>query len=224
MCHLGVSLHCSSFWGWNPPKTPIFGAWIGVFKPNWKKYRKFHVIDFDQIFHNDGDHQVVVVGGPNRRPTKPRWRTATILKKNLLNRHNSAIVCRFWWDLVQWRILDPYSGSIVKISNFWKSKMAAATILKITKISISTEQFDRSLRNLVRWCKMGLLTSQTVKKLNFKNPRWRTAAILKTVKSPYLCNLLACQEVTGITELCCRQNENDIPIKDDTVAENWAKN
>ena len=33
-----------------------------------------------------------------------------------------------------------------------------------------------------------------------------------------------CQEVTGITELfkhdCCRQNENDIPIKDDTVAEN----
>ena len=23
---------------------------------------------------------------------------------------------------------------------------------------------------------------------------------------------------------CCRQNENDIPIKDDTVAENWAKN
>jgi len=36
-----------------------------------------------------------------------------------------------------------------------------------------------------------------------------------------------CQEVTGITELfeawCCRQNENDIPIKNDTVAENWAK-
>jgi len=23
---------------------------------------------------------------------------------------------------------------------------------------------------------------------------------------------------------CCRQNENDISIKDDTVAENWAKN
>jgi len=26
--------------------------------------------------------------------------------------------------------------------------------------------------------------------LNFKNPRWRTAAILKTVKSSYLCNRL----------------------------------
>jgi len=23
---------------------------------------------------------------------------------------------------------------------------------------------------------------------------------------------------------CCQQNENDIPITDDTVAENWAKN
>jgi len=29
------------------------------------------------------------------------------------------------------------------------------------------------------------------KKLNFKNPRWRTAAMLKTVTSSYLCNLLA---------------------------------
>ena len=35
---------------------------------------------------------------------------------------------------------------------------------------------------------MGLLTEQTVKKLNFQNPSWRTAAILKTVKSPYLRN------------------------------------
>jgi len=37
---------------------------------------------------------------------------------------------------------------------------------------------------------MGLLTAPIVKKLNFTNPRWRTAAILKTVKSPYLCNRL----------------------------------
>ena len=33
---------------------------------------------------------------------------------------------------------------------------------------------------------MALLTIQTVKKLNFTMPRWRTAAILKTVKSSYL--------------------------------------
>ena len=37
---------------------------------------------------------------------------------------------------------------------------------------------------------MGLLTVQTVEKFEFLNPRWRTAAILKTVKSPYLRNRL----------------------------------
>jgi len=34
------------------------------------------------------------------------------------------------------------------------------------------------------------LTVSTIKKSNFTNPRWRTAAILKAVKSPYLCNRL----------------------------------
>jgi len=43
---------------------------------------------------------------------------------------------------------------------------------------------------LARLCRMGLLNAQTVKKLNFQNPRWRTAAILKTVKSPHLSNRL----------------------------------
>jgi len=37
---------------------------------------------------------------------------------------------------------------------------------------------------------MGPLTAATVKKLNFTNPRWRTAVILKTVKSLYLYNRL----------------------------------
>ena len=35
---------------------------------------------------------------------------------------------------------------------------------------------------------MGLLTAPIVKNSNFTNPRWRTAAILRTVKSPYLCS------------------------------------
>ena len=45
--------------------------------------------------------------------------------------------------------------------------MAAAVILKITKIAISPQRLDRSLRNLVRWCKVGLLTAPTVKKFEF---------------------------------------------------------
>ena len=35
---------------------------------------------FKQIQHSDKDHGVVFVGGPNTRPTNPRWRTAVILK------------------------------------------------------------------------------------------------------------------------------------------------
>jgi len=42
-------------------------------------YRNYY-IHFNEILHNDRDHQEVVVGGPNRRPTNPRWRTAAILK------------------------------------------------------------------------------------------------------------------------------------------------
>ena len=86
-------------------------------------------IDFDQILHNDGDHHVVVVGGPNRRSTNPRWRTAPFWKKRKIAISLQPFD-RVWWDLVQWRIFYPYSGSTVKISNFWKSKMAAAAILK----------------------------------------------------------------------------------------------
>ena len=37
---------------------------------------------------------------------------------------------------------------------------------------------------------MGLLTARPLKNSNLTNPIWRTAAILKTVKSPYLCNRL----------------------------------
>ena len=72
----------------------------------------------------------------------------------------------FWWNLAWWRILAPYSGMVVKISIFLKKfKMAAAAMLKITKIAIYPQRFDRSLPNLVRWCKIGLLTAPTVEKI-----------------------------------------------------------
>ena len=133
VCLLGVSLILLPILGVkSPPLKTIFVAWIGVFKPNWL-YWKSHIIEttvsissFNKILHNDRDHQVVIVGGPSTCPTNPRWRTAAILQ-NPLNRH----------------------------INFWKSKMAAAAILKIIKITISPRRFDRSLGNLVgdaKWC------------------------------------------------------------------------
>jgi len=63
--------------------------------------------------------------------------------------------------------IGPLQGQTVKISNFSKTKMAAAAILKITKIAISPQGFDRSLGNLASLCKMGLLTAQTVNKFEF---------------------------------------------------------
>jgi len=74
----------------------------------------------------------------------------------------------FWWNFVCWRRLSHYRGQTVKIA-------------------ISSQRLYRFLLNLVRWCKMGLLTAPTVK-MEFQNPRWQTATILKTVKSPYFCN------------------------------------
>jgi len=52
-------------------------------------YYRNYCIDLNQILPNSRDHQVVIVGGPNTRPTNPRWWTAAILQ-NPLNRHISA--------------------------------------------------------------------------------------------------------------------------------------
>jgi len=67
--------------------------------------------------------------------------------------------------------IGPYGGQTVKILNFSKTKMAAAAIIKIAKIAISPQQFNRSLRNLARLCKMGLLTVQTVEKFEFRKSK-----------------------------------------------------
>jgi len=68
--------------------------------------------------------------------------------------------------------------------------MAAAAILKITKIAISPQRFDRSLRNLATLCKMGLLTVLAVKKFEFPKSKMADGRHFekKTVKSSYLSN------------------------------------
>jgi len=49
------------------------------------------------------------------------------------------------------------------------------------KIAISQQRFDRSSRNLARWCEMSLLTVQTVKNLNFKNADGGRLSFLKSL-------------------------------------------
>jgi len=55
--------------------------------------------------HNDRDHQELVAGGPNRRPTITRWRTAAILKKTV----KSPYLCnrltdfdKIWYSDAYW--------------------------------------------------------------------------------------------------------------------------
>jgi len=69
--------------------------------------------------------------------------------------------------------------------------MAAATILKKKNRDISAMVWPIFM-------KFGMMTKNVsfnkprrpLKNLNFTNPRWRSAVILKTAKSPYLCNRL----------------------------------
>jgi len=45
--------------------------------------------------------------------------------------------------------IGPLQGIVSKNFEFSKSKMGVGAILKITKIAISPQRFDRSLQNLV---------------------------------------------------------------------------
>ena len=55
----------------------------------------------------------------------------------------------------------------ISLSIFQKPRWRRQPSRKITKIAISQHRTGRSLQNLARLCKMGLLTIQTVKKFEF---------------------------------------------------------
>jgi len=78
--------------------------------------------------------------------------------------------------------LAPYRLLAVKISNFRKYKMAAAAILENREFATCQQRLNRKL---AQWCRMGPLTVSAVKQFEFSKFRWRTAAILETVKSRY---------------------------------------
>ena len=137
----GFRWHCFPFWGWNTPKTPILGAWIDVFKPNGQNIESFMLSKlmhhFNQILHNDRDHQELVAGGPNQRPTNPRWRTAAILKKTV----KSLYLCnrltdfdKIWYSDAYWPLTVDLS---LKFGIFENPKWRRQPSWKIIKIAIS---------------------------------------------------------------------------------------
>ena len=108
MCLLGVSLTLLPILGVKSPENPNIGAWIDVFKPNGQNIESFMLSKLLHRFQPNFApffHQVVVVGGPNRRPTNPRWRTAAILKKSV----KSLYLCnrltdfdKIWYSDAYW--------------------------------------------------------------------------------------------------------------------------
>jgi len=67
-------------------------------------YRNY-CINFNQILHNDRDHREVVMGGPNRRPSNPKWWTAAILKKRVKSPYLCKCLIDFdkiWYSDAYW--------------------------------------------------------------------------------------------------------------------------
>jgi len=67
-------------------------------------YYRNYSIDSSHILQNDRNHQLVVVGGPNKRQTNPRWRTAAILKtvKSPFLRNRLSDFDEIWHDKAYW--------------------------------------------------------------------------------------------------------------------------
>ena len=86
------------------------------------------------------------VGGPNRRITNPRWRTAAILKnRKRPYLHNGLTdLHKIWHDDAFW----PSEGyGQLKFPTFENPRWQTA---------ISPERLDQPARNLTWWCKLAL--------------------------------------------------------------------
>ena len=77
---------------------------------------------------------------------------------------------------------------LLKFQFFWKTKVAAVAILKNHKNHDISVQVWPIFTKFGKLMQNGSLALWPLKNSNFTNPRWRKAAILKTVKSPYLSN------------------------------------
>ena len=87
---------------------------------------------------------------------------------------------RFLWNLAQWHILAPYRGSFVKLRFFFENPTWRRRHVENHKnrdISATVWPIFTKSGTLMQ---NGSLNLSDVTELNFKNPRWRTAVILKT--------------------------------------------
>jgi len=170
MCLLGASLTLLPILGVKSPENPNFWGTNMHFQAKSGKILKVSCyrnscIDFNHILHNDGDHQVVVVGGPNMCPTNPRWRQPPSWKKiTKIAISPQRFDQSLQQNLVRWCKMGSLTAPTVKKFEFHKSKklsyrrVTARCVLSAVILPITTQQcrnylYDKSWPN--RWYEVG---------------------------------------------------------------------
>jgi len=92
-----------------------------------------------------------------------------------------------WLGDAKW---NPTGDRPLKFRIFQKPRWRRPPSWKITNITISLPKFDRSLQNLVRQCKMGLLTAPTIKNLECHKSKMADGRHFEKPLSLYLSNRL----------------------------------
>ena len=183
MCLLGVSLTLLPILGVKSPENPNFWSMNRHFQAKRAKYWKFHVLEttasistkFCTTIETTKKSSWVVPIGAQQiqdggRP--PFWKK-TVKSLYLCNRLTDFD--KIWYS----DAYCPLTADLLKFQIFENPKWRRPPSWKITKIAISPQRFDRSLRNLVHWCKMGLLTALTVKKFEFHKSKMADGRHLK---------------------------------------------
>ena len=132
--------------------------------------------------------KICFVGGPNRRITNPRWRTAEILKNQKWPYLRNALtdMHKIWHNNAFW----PSEGyGQLKFPTFRKSKMADGRHLEKSKTAISPQRLDLFAQHLARWRILALRRISAVKISNFWKSKMADGRHLdKFNKRPYLRN------------------------------------
>jgi len=112
---------------------------IGIFKLRAKILKvacyQNYCIDSNELLQNNEDHRVLIVVGPNRRPTNRRWGTAAILKtvQSRYLRKRFTSLDEIWYNDANG---SRRADQLLKF-RFFEPKMMGAAILKEQNCSIS---------------------------------------------------------------------------------------
>ena len=145
-----------------------------------------YCISCNHILLCDRDHQVHLGGWSNYVPNK-----SNVVMVALLTTVKSQCFCNvlsnfdeIWYDDTYWppSVEWPLTCRIFENARWRGSHLENHKNCDIlAMVGLTFTKFGMVMQN-------GCLNCLTIKNLKFKDPRWWTVAILKTVHSPYLCN------------------------------------